>query len=58
MQSLHNRQEGFLCRIRGVGVVASQAPADGIDPVVMPSEKLIERATITRVGGLDQGPIL
>ena len=46
--------ERFLGGVLSVGVVARQAPADGMDLVVVAPQQLLERMPVPRLGGPDE----
>ena len=50
-QSSDDGNEGFLSGVLPVGVVAGQAPADGMDLIVMEPQQLLERTPVSRLRG-------
>jgi len=46
--------ERFLGGVLPVGVVARQAPADGVDLIVVAPQQLLERMPVPRLGGPDE----
>ena len=44
----------FLTRIVGVARRAGDATTDGVHPVVVAAQQLVERATVAALGGRDQ----
>jgi hypothetical protein len=47
-----------LGRIEGVGLVARQATADGVDAIVVPAQECIERGAVAALRGQHEGGVV
>ena len=54
----HDLDERFLARVVGVTTPSGDAPADGVDPVVVETQQLIERVAVTALSGGDQRTVV
>jgi hypothetical protein len=50
----HHGDEGLLGGVLGIGVVAADAPADGVHPVDVHAQELLEGIPVPCLGGTDQ----
>ena len=50
--------ERFLTRVVGVTTASGDAPADGVDPVVVETQQLVERVAVTALCGGDQRAVV
>jgi hypothetical protein len=57
-ESAHDREQGFLGCVGGIGVVPCHAPTDGEDSIVVGSKQAIERAAIARLGVRDKNRVV
>lgn len=57
-KALDDRNQGFLGGVESVGIVAGQPAADGVDPILMASQQLIEGTLVSRLGRLDQRTVV
>ena len=53
-QAANHRQQGLLRRVGGIGVIAGEAPADRVQPVVVDPEQGVQCDPIAGLGRCDQ----
>jgi hypothetical protein len=53
-QAPDDGDQGLLGRVQRVGVVPGDATAEGVYPVVVPSQQRVERASVARLGVTDE----
>ncbi len=54
-QAAHDREQRFLGRVEGVGVVAGEATAQPVEPVVVAAQQRVEGNAIAVLRGGDEG---
>jgi hypothetical protein len=53
-QAAGDRDQGLLAGVEGVGVVAREAAAQGVEAVVVTAQEVVERLPVTRPCRPDQ----
>ena len=57
-ESPDDGDEGFLGGVLAVGVIAGESSADGVDPVVVPPQQLVERTPVPGLGSLGESGVV